>query len=82
MKVVFRKILGYAAFAAVGIIALKLAFGLLGFLWQIAWTILVLAFLGFLLYLVLRVVSPSAAEKMKDAINGSNGAATQDEPLD
>ena len=45
-------------------------FGILGGLIGLAMTILWLAALGFLFYLVLRVVSPSTADKIRDMIKG------------
>jgi hypothetical protein len=57
---------GYAVFAAVVLMAMKL----LGFVWSFFGTILWLAFLGFLFYLVLRIFSPSTADKVKDTIKG------------
>lgn len=61
-----RSMVGYAVFAAVVLMAMKL----LGFVWSFFGTILWLAFLGFLFYLVLRIFSPSTADKVKDTIKG------------
>jgi len=66
----FRSILGFAIFAVVAWLGLKILFGLLGGLIAIAGTILWLAALGFLFYLVLRVISPSTADKLRDMIKG------------
>jgi hypothetical protein len=57
---------GYAVFAAIILFALKL----LGFVWGFLGTILWLAFLGFLFYMVLRIFSPSTANRVKDTIKG------------
>ncbi len=65
-----RSIIGFAVFAVVAWLGLKILFGLLGGLIAIAGTILWLAALGFLFYLVLRVISPSTAEKLRDMIKG------------
>lgn len=62
----FRSLVGYAIFAAVILFALKL----LGFVWGMLGTLLWLAFLGFLFYLVLRIFSPSTADKVKETIKG------------
>lgn len=62
----FRSLVGYAIFAAVILFALKL----LGFVWGLLGTLLWLAFLGFLFYLVLRIFSPSTADKVKETIKG------------
>jgi hypothetical protein len=62
----FRSLVGYAIFAAVILFALKL----LGFVWGILGTVIWLAFLGFVFYLVLRIFSPSTADKVKETIKG------------
>jgi hypothetical protein len=62
----FRSLVGYAIFAAVILFALKL----LGFVWGMLGTVIWLAFLGFVFYLVLRIFSPSTADKVKETIKG------------
>jgi hypothetical protein len=66
----FRSILGFAILAVVAWLALKIFFSVLGGLIGLAMTILWLAGLGFLCYLVLRVVSPSTAERVREMIKG------------
>ncbi len=61
-----RSMVGYAVFAAVVLMALKL----LGFVWGFLGTILWLAFLGFVFYLILRVFAPGTADKVKETIKG------------
>ncbi len=70
----FRSILGFAILAIVAWLVLKIVFGLLGTLVGLAMTILWLAGIGFLCYLVLRIVSPSTADKVRDAIKGRKTA--------
>lgn len=65
-----RSLVGYATFAVVGVIAIKLAFKLLGIAVGLFWTLLWLAFVGFVFYLILRLVSPSAADKVQEMIKG------------
>lgn len=65
-----RSILGFAVLAVVVWLVLKLAFGILGTLIGLAFTILWLAFLGYVAYLVLRAVSPGTAARLRDAIRG------------
>ncbi len=67
-----RSILGFAVFAVVAWIGLKLVFGLLGGLIGIAMTVLWLAAIGFLFYLALRIISPSTADRLRAAIKGRN----------
>src|SRR2546425_8228779 len=66
----FRSIFGFAIFAVLAWLGLKIVFGILGGLIGLAMTILWLAALGLLFYLVLRVVSPSTAHKIRDMIKG------------
>ncbi|MDH3457459.1 MAG: hypothetical protein OER90_11540 [Gemmatimonadota bacterium] len=63
-----RALIGYAVLAIVGIVALKLLFGLLSIAFSLLWALLWLAALGFVFYLVLKVVSPSTARRVKDKI--------------
>lgn len=65
-----RRILGFAIFAVVVWLALRLAFGILGTLIGLAITVLWLAVIGYAFYLVLRVVSPSTAARVRDLIRG------------
>ena len=69
-----RSILGFAVFAVVAWIGLKLVFGLLGGLIGIAMTVLWLAAIGFLFYLALRIVSPSTADRIREVIKGRRAA--------
>jgi hypothetical protein len=65
-----RTILGYALFAILGLVALKLVFGLLSIAFTLFWAALWLAVLGFIFYLVLKVISPRTAERVREAIKG------------
>ena len=66
----FRSIFGFAVFALLAWLGLKIVFGILGGLFGLAMTVLWLAAIGFLFYLVLRVVSPSTADKVREMIKG------------
>jgi len=66
----FRSILGFAVLAVLAWLALKLLFGMLGFVVGIAGTVLWLAALGFVVYLALRLVSPGTADRIRDMIKG------------
>jgi hypothetical protein len=65
-----RKILGFALLALVALVVLKIALGLVGVLFGLAITVLVLACLGYGLYLILRIVSPATAAKVRETIRG------------
>lgn len=69
----FRSILGFAVFAVAVWLVLKIAFGLVGTLIGLALTVLLLAAIGYGLYLVLRVFSPSTAARVRDVIKGWPG---------
>jgi hypothetical protein len=71
----FRSILGFAIFAVLVWIGLKLIFGLLGGLMSILMTVLWLAAIGFIFYLVLRVISPATADRVRETIRGKRDAA-------
>jgi len=66
----FRSILGFAVFAVVALLGIKLLFGVFGIVIGLATTLLVWAAFGFLVYLGLRVISPSTADKLRDLIKG------------
>ena len=66
----FRSILGFAVLAVLAWFGLKIAFGILGGLIGLAMTILWLAFIGFVVYMVLRLLSPSTADRIRDMIKG------------
>jgi uncharacterized membrane protein len=66
----FRSIFGFAIFAAVAFVALNIFFGILGGLFGLALWVLKLAAIGFVLYFVLRLISPSTADKIREMIKG------------
>lgn len=68
----FRTVLGFALLAIVAFFALNLFFGLFGIALHLVGKLLWLAFLGFIVYLVLRVFAPATADKVKEAISGKN----------
>lgn len=63
-----RKILGYALLALAAVLALKLAFAVLGTLIGLAVAVLMLAAMGWMFYLILRVFSPATAARVRDLI--------------
>jgi hypothetical protein len=71
----FRSIIGFAIFAVVVWLGLKLVFGLFGWVFGLAMWVLWIAAIGFFLYLVLRLVSPRTADRVRDAIKGKRGSA-------
>ncbi len=65
-----RTIARYAVVGVVGIIAIKLAFGVVGMVFSLVWMLLMVAGLGFVFYLILRVVNPDAASKLREKVAG------------
>ena len=65
-----RSLVGFAGVAVVAMIALKLLGSLFGFAISIIMMLLWLAFWGFIIYLVLRVIFPGTADKLRDTIRG------------
>lgn len=71
----FRSIIGFALFAIVVWLGLKLIFGMLGWVFGLAMWVLWIAAIGFFLYLALRLISPRTADRVKDAIKGKRDSA-------
>ena len=65
-----RTIFSIGVFALVGLFLLSLIFNIMGALIGLAWWALVLAIkiaiVGFVVYLVIRVVSPNTARKLRE----------------
>lgn len=70
-----RSVLGFAIFAVLVWLALKIIFGVLGSLMGILMTVLWLAAIGVIFYLVLRVISPATADRVRDTIRGKRDTA-------
>jgi hypothetical protein len=66
----FRSIIGFAIFAVLALFALKLIFAVLGIAIGLAMMLAVWAAFGFVIYLGLRLVSPSTADKLREMIRG------------
>lgn len=65
-----RKILGYALLALVALFVLKIALALLGTLLGLAVTLMVLSVMGYGFYLLIRVVSPASAARLREFLTG------------
>jgi len=68
---VIRRALSFALLAVVALLVLKIALGALGALIGLTVSVLVLAAMGYVFYLVLRVFSPATAAKIRDLIRGN-----------
>jgi hypothetical protein len=65
-----RNLLGFAIFAVIAIFLLKVFFGLFGLLIGLLMTIAWFALIGFLIYLVLKVIAPDTAARVREMIAG------------
>ena len=69
-----QKLLGYSLLAIVGIFAWRILTGLFGMLMGLVFSLLWLAFIGFIIYLVIRVFSPSTADRIQEMLSGKKPA--------
>ncbi len=69
-----RALVGYSVLAIIGIFALRLLLGLLSIAFSLLWAVLWLAVLGFIFYLVLKVISPNTARRVKETIQGESNS--------
>jgi hypothetical protein len=65
-----RNLFGFAVFAVLTIFALKVFFALFGLVLGLVVTALWLALMGFMIYLVLKLVAPGAAARVREMIAG------------
>jgi hypothetical protein len=66
----FRNLLGFAVLAVIAVFLLKVFFGLFGLVVGLFATVLWFAFIGFLIYLVLKVIAPGTAARVREVIAG------------
>ena len=69
-----RTLVGYSIVAVIGVVALKMALGLLGFVFSLLSSLLWFAAIGFVIYMVLKVISPDTASRIKENIRGTETA--------
>ena len=65
-----RSLIGFAILAVVGIFLLKFLFSILGWAVSIFVQLLVWAAMGFVLYLIIKVLSPSTAGRIREVVTG------------
>jgi hypothetical protein len=66
-----RSLLGFAIFAVVAVFLLKLVFGLFGLVLGLLGAVLWFAFLGFIIYMVLKFFAPETAARVREMIAGT-----------
>ena len=65
-----RNLFGFAVFAVVTIFLLKVVFSLFGLVLGLLGAVLWFAFVGFMIYLVLKVFAPETAARVREMIAG------------
>jgi hypothetical protein len=70
-----HKLVGYSLLALAAMFLWRVLAGLFGTLMGLFFTILWWAFVGFLIYLAIRVFSPSTADRIQEMISGKKPAA-------
>ncbi len=65
-----RNLLGYAVFAVLAIFLLKVVFSLFGLVLGLLVAVLWFAFLGFVIYVILRLFAPETAARVREMIAG------------
>ncbi|MEP7225864.1 MAG: hypothetical protein ABI785_00760 [Gemmatimonadales bacterium] len=65
-----RNLFGFAVVAVVTIFLLKVVFGLFGLVLGLLGAVLWFAFVGFMIYLVLKVFAPETAARVREMIAG------------
>ena len=66
----FRNLLGFAIFAVIAIFLFKIFLGLFGLLIGLLLTIAWFAFIGFVIYLILKLIAPDTAARLREMIAG------------
>ncbi|MEA2712944.1 MAG: hypothetical protein QOK27_905 [Gemmatimonadales bacterium] len=65
-----RNLFGFAVLAIVAMFLLKVIFGLFGLVLGLLGAVLWFAFLGFMIYLILKVFAPGTAARVREMIAG------------
>ena len=65
-----RTLVGYAAVGVIGFVVVKLLFSIVGLAFSLFWALLWLGAIGFLFYLVLKLINPDAARRMREKVSG------------
>ncbi len=66
----FRNLLGFAIFAVIAVFLLKVFFGLFGLVIGLLMTVLWFAFIGFVIYMLLKLIAPNTAARVREMIAG------------
>ena len=70
-----RTIFAVGAMAIVGVLAMKLMFGIfglfVGLFGLLLWWAIKIAIIGLIVYVIIRIISPNTAQKIKDNVSGA-----------
>ena len=66
-----RNLFGFAVFSIVTVFVLKVVFSLFGLVLGLLGTVLWLALMGFMIYLVLKLFAPNTAARVREMIAGN-----------
>lgn len=69
-----QKLVGYSLLAIVGLFLWRVLTSLFGMIVGLLFSLLWLAFVGFIIYLIIRVFSPTTADKIQEMISGKKPA--------
>jgi len=69
-----RTLVGYSVLAVIGLFALKMLFWIVGAAFSLLVSLFWLAAIGFGIYLVLKVISPAAADRLREMVRGKEDA--------
>ena len=65
----FRNLFGFAVLAVVTVFLLKVVFGLFGLVLGLLGAVLWFAFVGFMIYLVLKLFAPETAARVREMVS-------------
>jgi hypothetical protein len=65
-----RNLFGFAVFAVLAMVLLKVVFGLFGLVLGLLGAVLWFAFLGFVIYMILKLFAPDTAARVREMIAG------------
>ncbi|MFI5235356.1 MAG: hypothetical protein ACHQXA_06575 [Gemmatimonadales bacterium] len=68
----FRSLVGFSVLAVVAYFALQIVFGLFGIVLGLFFKLLWFAAIGFIIYLVIRMLSPKTADRIEETIKGKS----------
>ncbi len=71
-----RNIAGFAVVAFIAMIGLRLLMGLFGAALGLVFTLLYWAFIGWVIYTLLRIFAPGVANRIRETIRGSSSSST------